>query len=69
MISSRARKMFERSLLIEEKYEANLNLCETYLDQKCPEAALDPGRRAVALSPNSFLAFAASYGPSTFSEI
>ena len=50
-----ACKMFERSLLIEEKYEANLNLCETYLNQKCPEAALDPGRRAVALSPNTFL--------------
>ena len=50
-----ACNMFERSLLIEEKYEANLNLCETYLNQKCPEAALDPGRRAVALSPNTFL--------------
>ena len=36
-----ARKMFERALLIEEQYEANLNLCETYLEQNRPEAALD----------------------------
>ena len=49
-----ACKIFERSLLIEEKYEANLNLCETYLEQRHPEAALEPGRRAVAISPNIF---------------
>ena len=40
--------------LIEEQYEANLNLCETYLEQRHPEAALAPGRRAVALDPNAF---------------
>ncbi len=50
-----ACKMFERALLIEEQYEANLNLCETYLEQNFPEAALEYGRRAVALAPNSFL--------------
>ena len=50
-----ARKMFERALLIEEQYEANLNLCETYLEQRRPEAALEPGRRALALAPNAFL--------------
>ena len=50
-----ACKMFERALLIEDQYEANLNLCETYLKQNDPEAALEYGRRAVASSPNSFL--------------
>ena len=50
-----ACKMFVRSLLIEEQYEANLNLCETHLMQKCPDAAIEPGRRAVAISPNIFL--------------
>ena len=50
-----ACKMFERALLIEDQYEANLNLCETYLEQNSPEAALEYGRRAVALAPNSFL--------------
>ena len=46
--------MFERALLIDQ-YEVNLNLCETYLEQNDPEAALEYGRRAVALAPNSFL--------------
>ena len=50
-----ARKMFTRALFIEEQYEANLNLCETYLEQRHPEAALAPGRRALALAPNAFL--------------
>lgn len=50
-----ACKMFERALLIEDQYEANLNLCETYLKQNDPEAALEYGRRAVAISPNIFL--------------
>ena len=45
--------MFERALLIEEQYEANLNLCETYLEQNRPQAALEPGRRALALAPNA----------------
>ena len=39
-----ARKMFTRALFIEEQYEANLNLCETYLEQRHPEAALAPGQ-------------------------
>ena len=51
-----ARKMFERALLIEEQYEANLNLCETYLEKRRPQAAIKPGRRALALAPNAFLA-------------
>ncbi len=50
-----ARKMFTRALFIEEQYEANLNLCETYLEQRHPEAALAPGRRALALAPNAFV--------------
>ena len=50
---SGARKLFERALIIEQQYEANLNLCETYLEQNHPEAALGPGRRAVALDPNA----------------
>ena len=50
-----ACKMFKRALFIEEQYEANLNLCETYLEQRHPEAALAPGRRALALAPNAFL--------------
>ena len=52
---SGARKLFERALIIEQQYEANLNLCETYLEQRHPEAALAPGRRALALAPNAFL--------------
>ena len=51
-----ARKMFERALSIEEQYEANLNLCETYLQKRRPQAAIEPGRRALALAPNAFLA-------------
>ena len=50
-----ACKMFKRALFIEEQYEANLNLCETYLEQRHPEAALAPGRRALALAPNAFV--------------
>ena len=50
-----ACKMFERALSIEEQYEANLNLCETYLEQRHPEAAIEPGRRALALAVNKFV--------------
>ena len=52
-VSMALANYLSRALLIEQQYEANLNLCETYLEQNHPEAALAPGRRAVALAPNA----------------
>ena len=50
-----ACKIFERALLIEQQYEANLNLCETYLEHNNPKAALEYGRRALAINPNALV--------------